>query len=213
MSQLNLSQRIQSIVKLVPKETQELWDICCDHGIIGKQFLNRELKHIYFLDQVPSIIKNLRQTLEDSYITSFDILLDDARKINWYKYKKKGVSTKIIVGIGADLLIDILSQIDSHQKDYFIVSAHQNSYKLRQYLIKSDYKLINEILIEESGRFYEILLVHPQLGESINLVGGDKLWANKNSKKYLIKQIELFKIKAKYSADYDHILKKYLKDY
>lgn len=44
----------------------EVWDVCCDHGLVGLEVLRRNPKaRVHFVDRVPSIMEALRGKLEN----------------------------------------------------------------------------------------------------------------------------------------------------
>lgn len=201
-----LSSRILSIVKLVPPHIEVIWDLCCDHGKIGQYFLPK--KTVHFLDQILHITENLQTVLLDSDIPSaaYSIICKDVSKFDFEKTDKKRCF--IFVGVGADLITKTLSNFHFTKNDYFIISAHQNSYKVRSYLRENKINILEEILVDEAGQHYEILLIHKFLGKYPNLVGAFD-W--EKHQEYLRKQLGLFKIKSENDARFLEIYEEYLK--
>jgi len=181
-----ISYRIKSIISLVPKGTEVVWDLCCDHGQIGQVFLPEN--KVIFIDQVAPIVERLRNKIAASDIPRlcYDIILKDATQFD-YPISSKN-NCYIIVGIGADLLIKILQKIPRNKQDTFIICAHQYSYKLREFLVNTpSLKLQKEILINEAGQFYEVLRMGYAKGESTPLVGRD-MWFNEAKDQSLYRQ-------------------------
>lgn len=208
MESRRISHRLKTIIDLVPDESEVIWDICCDHGIVGKHFLpNRK---IIFNDQVPSIIKTLKNSFDGSDIPveRFKIIEQDATKIKFEKSTNK--TCFVIVGIGADLIIKILENIPHSNKDHFLLCAHQYNYKLRSFLKKENFKLKSELLCRDDNHFYEIILCHRTRGKTISLIG-EQLWMadKEDCISYLNKQIMFFEIKAKYNPVFKLTLNKY----
>ncbi|WP_283688331.1 tRNA (adenine(22)-N(1))-methyltransferase [Clostridium perfringens] len=67
----------------------------------------------------------------------------------------------ILAGMGGNLTRDILlADIDKVKKyDFIILQPAQNPEVLREFLYKNDYEIIDEDLIKDEGRFYELFKV------------------------------------------------------
>ncbi|ABG86576.1 SAM-dependent methyltransferase [Clostridium perfringens] len=71
------------------------------------------------------------------------------------------VNGVILAGMGGNLTRDILlADIDKVKKyDFIILQPAQNPEVLREFLYKNDYEIIDEDLIKDEGRFYELFKV------------------------------------------------------
>lgn len=71
------------------------------------------------------------------------------------------VNGVILAGMGGNLTRDILlADMDKVKKyDFIILQPAQNPEVLREFLYKNDYKIIDEDLIKDEGRFYELFKV------------------------------------------------------
>lgn len=71
------------------------------------------------------------------------------------------VNGVILAGMGGNLTRDILlADMDKVKKyDFIILQPAQNPEVLREFLYKNDYEIIDEDLIKEEGRFYELFKV------------------------------------------------------
>ena len=67
----------------------------------------------------------------------------------------------ILAGMGGNLTRDILlADMDKVKKyDFIILQPAQNPEVLREFLYKNDYEIIDEDLIKDEGRFYELFKV------------------------------------------------------
>lgn len=182
---------------LLPSDLSSVWDVCCDHGLIGEHCLQLGYK-VTFVDQVAVIMEKLSQKLKDSDIprAQYQILHKDAKKIEPLTQEK---TCFIVTGIGADLLIQIIDRL-FHHNFYFLISAHQNNHKLRRFLREKKIKLIDEKLVCENKQYYEILLVHPEQGSDLSLVSSKLLdqELDEEAKNYIMHKYQLFKIKSRY---------------
>ena len=93
----------------------------------------------------------------------------------------------IIAGVGGDLtqklVDDIHRQHPDKAIDFLLCPVHQQ-FELRSHLKALNFGLIDEMLIEENRRYYEVLLVSNNQGDSDNSQNvreisnvGDKIWA------------------------------------
>ena len=71
------------------------------------------------------------------------------------------VNGVILAGMGGNLTRDILlADMDKVKKyDFIILQPAQNPEVLREFLYKKDYEIIDEDLIKDEGRFYELFKV------------------------------------------------------
>ncbi len=71
------------------------------------------------------------------------------------------VNGVILAGMGGNLTRDILlADMDKVRKyDFIILQPAQNPEVLREFLYKNDYEIIDEDLIKDEGRFYELFKV------------------------------------------------------
>lgn len=83
---------------------EDFWDICCDHGLLGKSALvSARFPRVHFVDRVPHIIANLKDRLGDLPAGS-RILLSDAADL-----EEVIQGSVFIAGVGGHNIIKILS--------------------------------------------------------------------------------------------------------
>lgn len=173
-----LSKRLERILSLITP-SKNLYDICCDHGELGIEALQRELcENLILIDRVPSIISNLSKKLEVTDIPSrrkIRVLCEDAAK----NPRHFSNSTIIIAGIGESTGIKILDNYTFLDNCELILSIHSDNYDLRQYLIQRKFKVMSECIVKEKGKFYEIIKLSPSIGKEVSPVGED-MWSNEN---------------------------------
>jgi len=191
---------------------QNIWDCCCDHGSLGFALLQRKAAEtIHFTDIVESLIDKVNQQLKQHFsrtehLSHWKTHCIDAAKIPFSQYcslDKANENSKqliIIAGVGGELLIELLTNIINNNKDSFtdqpiefiLCPVHYN-YHVRAALINLKASLINEVLIKENDRFYEIL--HVVIGNKNSIIPisivGSKMWdlKSKAHKEYLDKTI------------------------
>jgi tRNA (adenine22-N1)-methyltransferase len=68
------------------------------------------------------------------------------------------VDVVVMSGMGGELIADILSSSDHKYVKRFILQANRNVPLLRRYMTTSNYRILDEIILEEQGKTYEILV-------------------------------------------------------
>ncbi|MFA0080177.1 tRNA (adenine(22)-N(1))-methyltransferase TrmK [Vibrio artabrorum] len=192
---MKLSHRLQTLHSLVSNDYQHIWDCCCDHGFLGVQLLSdNKAPQIHFVDIVPSLMNELKGKLthyfpQDSHTeqhiySQWQVYCLDVAAIPLHKHT--GRHLVIIAGVGGDLtqklVDDIHRQHPNTAIDFLLCPVHQQ-FELRSHLKSLNFALIDEVLIEENRRYYEILLVSNNQGDRKNCPPvrdisnvGDKIW-------------------------------------
>jgi len=151
----------------------ELWDVCCDHGLLGLAlFKKTNINSIHLIDQVPQIIDILKQKYSHLNDGRLIFSTQDAKCIRLAKDRKHLI---IIAGVGGENLIDILKNITDHNPSAqidFALSPNSHLYEVRLFL-KNNFTLLQEDLLKEGNRFHEHIFVRftPNCIPSITLTG------------------------------------------
>lgn len=192
-----ISKRLQKIDSMVIAHYQSIWDCCCDHGLLGFSLLKRKAaQNIHFVDIVPSLTSNIEQLLQQhfsskEYAQHWQVHCIDVAKIPLTSQNKQLV---IIAGVGGELLTTFVEKIISKYKqkylndstswlEFILCPVHHN-YQVRQTLIKHNFILLDECIVTENKRFYEIIHAKVQLSnkpakqECVSSLSpvGDKMW-------------------------------------
>ena len=193
---MKLSNRLQTLHSLVSNDYQHIWDCCCDHGFLGVQLLSdNKAPQIHFVDIVPSLMNGLEDKLtryfpqdnsdQQTVTSQWQVYCMDVAAIPLQKHTGKHLV--IIAGVGGDLtqklVDDIHRQHPDKDIDFLLCPVHQQ-FELRSHLKALKLGLIDEVLIEENRRYYEILLISNNQGDAeksqnVNEISsvGDKIWA------------------------------------
>jgi tRNA (adenine22-N1)-methyltransferase len=168
---LRLSKRLNVLDSLINHQYAEIWDGCCDHGLLGATLLTRHAADIiHFVDIVPELMTQLEQKLLTYYPTQ-DTALSSKHSLwrvhchDMAQLQLKASSKRqliILSGIGGDLMSHIISQIKVNNPTHyidFLLCPVNNSYYLREQLIALNCELYQEVLVEENHRFYEVIYV------------------------------------------------------
>jgi len=210
-----LSNRLKKIDNMVSSRYQNIWDCCCDHGLLGLALLKRKAANtIHFVDIVPSLTSHLEALLQkhfnsNDYEQRWQVHCIDVAKL---PLSPKSKNLIIIAGVGGELLIEFIEKIvedfqkktptDSLKELEFILCPVHHNYQVRQALISHNFSLLEECIITENKRFYEVIHVKKQFSLSTNphstmnkiSVTGDIMWdfSCKSHQQYLAKTISHF---------------------
>lgn len=209
---MKLGKRLKQIEALVGPGYGHIWDCCCDHGLLGAALLARQAAPtIHFVDQIPAVMNKLQQKLEQFFPRL--VCTSDAHESGSYENEglqwqvhcmnlleaplelthDTGKQLLIIAGVGGDLMTDLVESICARhpqlELDFLLCPVH-HQYHLRQALIRLNCNLHQEILVEENGRFYEIIWVstNPKRALPVSPVSpaGDQLWQSDSPDQYQI---------------------------
>lgn len=156
MSQVRLSPRLQALLDLA-LPGQPLWDICCDHGLLGLKAIEMgSFPEVHFVDQVPHIIRNLAIRLVD-FEPDNEVIECHLCAGQDIPIPVKG--SVVIAGVGAQTILDILTglfQKGRLQAERLILSPQKDERDFPQAfaaLFQSDWELGSDpFLITESDR-------------------------------------------------------------
>ena len=194
----SLSIRLQSLADYYHGQ-EEVWDIGCDHGLLGLSFQNIEtVKEIYLVDPSELVIKDLQLKLIDSHIPVRDILL------KLHVLHQTGQSLKLspfskcifIAGMGGKEIGEILSHLISQisEKDRIVISPHRKILELRQHLSSMPLGLKEEAVIEENDQFYQIMVLEKCSDLPKTSLYGTDLWHGRTGLRYLEREKRNFMI-------------------
>jgi len=150
---------------MIAADYQHIWDCCCDHGLLGAALLSEKkpTATIHFVDIVPQLMHDLEKKLFQYYpptLYPWQLHCIDVSTLPINNYS--GRQLIIIAGVGGDLTIHfmeaIVAQHPNADMDFLLCPIH-HQFSLRKFLRASDFRLVNEVLIKENNRFYELLLI------------------------------------------------------
>lgn len=165
--EISLGKRLGAIKALITQSDQYayIWDCCCDHGYLGACLLDhygrnkKEEVQINFVDQVSHITSALRKKLSHNSFSNYQVFTLNVEQLIFDKRYQHCI---ILAGITTTGTLKILQAIlDNHpaQNLDFILCPTRGQYDLRQFLIEQKAYLLNEVLLKENNRHYEILHV------------------------------------------------------
>lgn len=187
----SLSARLKSI-RHYYTDQRNIWDIGCDHGLLGLSFEASDVDSIHLVDPSKPVIDALVSKLKDSYITKGKVFITH----------KEGQSLNIdslsncifIAGMGGKeigiIISHLLPQLDPSSR--IVISPHRKILELRTLLNKLPLSLIEEKVMMEDDQYYQILCLSPgNSGQKVSLYG-EEMWTSETGEKYRDHQIQFF---------------------
>ena len=179
---MKLTDRLLKIASLVT-EGKRVADIGTDHGYIPIYLLNKNKVPFAILADVnKGPLDNARKEVRhNNLLDKTDLRLGSGIEV----LKKGEVDEVIIAGMGGILISELLeaNKEVSHSVDKLILQPMQAQNELRKYLFGNGYEILNEVLVKEDFRIYEILEVkytgnNTQVEDEIYFEVGKKLIEN-----------------------------------
>jgi tRNA (adenine22-N1)-methyltransferase len=189
-SSMKLGRRLDQIDKMVIQPYDAIWDCCCDHGQLGIELLKRKAaEKIHFVDIVEPLTAKLEKVLSqfftaENYKNRWQVHCLDVAKLpleqtlnaTQLSSNNSGNSQPkqliIIAGVGGELIIEFIQKIlqrlkaiqptQPAQSIEFILCPVHHTYQLRKSLNALNFCLIDESIVTENKRFYEVLHVRYQ---------------------------------------------------
>ncbi|WP_299002775.1 tRNA (adenine(22)-N(1))-methyltransferase TrmK [uncultured Shewanella sp.] len=200
---MKLNPRLHQINQMITRQYAHIWDCCCDHGLLGAALLDKQAaSHVHFVDTVPHVMANLEDKLKRFY-SQLAPKNQATISTQWHTHCLNAKSLPlepssqaqliIIAGVGGELTLEIIEnllQLHSKIPLEFLICPVHHQFKVRQRLKQLQLGLIDESLIQDNHRFYEIIHVSTQATDPITSVG-NKMWdlSLKTHQDYLIKTI------------------------
>lgn len=153
---MKLSRRLQAIADFVPQNTI-VGDIGTDHGYIPVYLIEKGIaKKVIGTDLSPNSLEKINQFVKDRRLENhIDIRLGNGLEV----LKPFEIDTLIIAGMGGLLIRDILDK-DREKRDSitnFILQPNIATKELRKYLYENNFEIVDEKLVKEDNKFYEII--------------------------------------------------------
>lgn len=154
--------RISTICNFV--NTRVIADIGSDHGFITKSlFTKNKIDFAYVTDISDKCLDKAKQNLAD-YSSQISFLCGDGLKVLYDTIlpQKTSISVPqqvIIAGMGALEIKNILTQDKEHIFKNFILQPQKNVVQLRSFLIKNNFKIVQDVIVKNKKMFYNIINV------------------------------------------------------
>lgn len=153
---MNLDNRLKRITDFIPSDSYIL-DVGCDHALLDIYLaLNRNNVKLIASDINENPLKIAKENIK-KYNLEDEITLekdDGVSKIN------DEVDTVVIAGMGTSTINDIINNDLKKLKNVkkIIISSHTSSFELRENMNKKGFKIIDEAVVFDKGKYYEIIV-------------------------------------------------------
>ncbi|MCF6466545.1 tRNA (adenine(22)-N(1))-methyltransferase [Clostridium sp. Cult2] len=180
---MKLSSRLQAIADFVPQNTI-VGDIGTDHGYIPVYLMeNGVTKKVIATDLSKNSLEKINLFVRERKLENYiDIRLGNGLEV----LKPFEIDTVVIAGMGGLLIRDILDK-DKEKRDSitnFILQPNIATKELRKYLYENNFEIIDEKLVKEDDKFYEVIYAKKgksHIEHSIYYEIGEKLILNDDS--------------------------------
>lgn len=188
-----LSERLKALKKYYQNQ-KNIWDIGCDHGLLGLSFRDtEEVITINLVDPSQPVIELLKRKYEDSYITKglLNIIHSRGQEISI----NSDSNCIFIAGMGGKeigyIIIHLLPQLKNDSQ--IVISPHRKILELRELLRSLPITLVTEEVILDDNQFYQILVLRPGEGKKVSLYG-EEMWKSKIGELYCLQQLKAYEI-------------------
>lgn len=146
--------RLETITKYI-EETDIVADIGCDHGyLLQIAIKNKNIKKGYAIDNKQGPLNSAKNNLDKFDNVDF-ILSDGLKNVN-----NSDINCVVIAGMGGMLINSIIN--DSIDKfkciNKLILCPNRNVDKVRLFLVENGFKIIDEDIVFEDGKYYELII-------------------------------------------------------
>ena len=154
---MKLTDRLLKIASLVT-EGKRIADIGTDHGYIPVYLLNQgKVPYAILADVNKGPLENARgEVRHNKLLDKVDLRLGSGIEV----LEKGEVDEVIIAGMGGILISELLeAKLEvAHSVDKLILQPMQAQNELRKYLLNNGFEILDEVLVKEDFRIYEIII-------------------------------------------------------
>lgn len=181
---MKLTDRLLKIASLVT-EGKKVADIGTDHGYIPVYLLNQgKVPYAILADVNKGPLENARgEVRHNKLLDKVDLRLGSGIEV----LEKGEVDEVIIAGMGGILISELLeAKLEvAHSVDKLILQPMQAQNELRKYLLNNGFEILDEVLVKEDFRIYEIIIAkytgkNTVVSDEIYYEVGTKLIENKD---------------------------------
>ena len=181
---MKLTDRLLKIASLVT-EGKRVADIGTDHGYIPVYLLNQgKVPYAILADVNKGPLENARgEVRHNKLLDKVDLRLGSGIEV----LVKGEVDEVIIAGMGGILISELLeAKLEvAHSVDKLILQPMQAQNELRKYLLNNGFEILDEVLVKEDFRIYEIIIAkytgkNTVVSDEIYYEVGTKLIENKD---------------------------------
>lgn len=153
---MNIDNRLKRITDFIPSDSYIL-DVGCDHALLDIYLaLNRNNVKLIASDINENPLKIAQENIR-KYNLEDEITLEKADGVSKINDE---VDTVVIAGMGTSTINDIINNDLKKLKNVkkIIISSHTSSFELRENMNKKGFKIIDEAVVFDKGKYYEIIV-------------------------------------------------------
>ena len=153
---MNIDNRLKRITDFIPSDSYIL-DVGCDHALLDIYLaLNRKNIKLIASDINENPLKIAKENIK-KYNLEDKIKLEKADGVSKINDE---VDTVVIAGMGTSTINDIINNDLEKLKNVkkIIISSHTSSFELRENMNKKGFKIIDEAVVFDKGKYYEIIV-------------------------------------------------------
>lgn len=153
---MNIDNRLKRITDFIPSDSYIL-DVGCDHAFLDIYLaLNRNNVKLIASDINENPLKIAKENIK-KYNLEDEITLEKADGVSKINDE---VDTVVIAGMGTSTINDIINNDLKKLKNVkkIIISSHTSSFELRENMNKKGFKIIDEAVVFDKGKYYEIIV-------------------------------------------------------
>lgn len=153
---MNIDNRLKRITDFIPSDSYIL-DVGCDHALLDIYLaLNRKNVKLIASDINENPLKIAKENIK-KYNLEDEITLEKADGVSKINDE---VDTVVIAGMGTSTINDIINNDLKKLKNVkkIIISSHTSSFELRENMNKKGFKIIDEAVVFDKGKYYEIIV-------------------------------------------------------
>lgn len=148
---MELSKRLLTAANMVEANAKVI-DVASDHGLLGLWLLEQQrINKLLLTDINPKALENAKNNALKLDLKPDFLVTDGLDNI-----KLKDYNTIIISGLGAKTIINILESKTIDINHIIILVPHTNPELIRKYMVKRGFKILDEKMVYEKGRYYFI---------------------------------------------------------
>ena len=153
---VNLSKRMKLIADMVTPG-RVVADIGCDHALISIYLVEQGISSkIYALDKVEGPLKSAEKNIRSHGLESkITLSISDG----FDAVSEGETDAAVIAGMGGYLIIDILTRGLHKMNDGYelVLSPQSDIYEVRRFLSDNGFSIIDEEMLKEDGKYYNII--------------------------------------------------------
>ena len=161
-----LPKRLEAVASYV-SEGAILADIGSDHALLPCFLvLTHRINKAYAGEVIVGPLQQSKKSIDEYKLSSFitPILSDGLENI------PEDTTEIVIAGMGAYTILDILKAYPNKVKSYhrIIVQANSHMEEIRKYISKQHFQIINESIVYDKEKYYEICVFIPKNGKELS---------------------------------------------